>query len=231
MAIAVALLGKEDGDFLRPIGGIEKDWYRHICNLLLGNSREDFPVKDVAFLTYNYERSLEYYLTTAMKSSYNLGDERSAEKLRRKVPLVHLHGNLGPLPWQVGDSDHVPYGTHKGLLSLEEVRLAAESINIIYDDEIEKSAALKEAHSILRTAGKLVFLGFGYDPVNLERLKLSENIQSAIQIEGTAHRKTAKEIRGIRALLFASVGKGKCSSVNLRDYDNLTLLREINCFC
>ena len=58
----------------------------------------------VAFVTFNYEQSLEYFLFNAIKNSYGLNDDDTA-KLVNVTPVIHLHGQLG-LPYWEQTSDY-----------------------------------------------------------------------------------------------------------------------------
>lgn len=78
------------------------------------------------------------------------------------MAVVHVHGSLGPLNWQlrpVGLAS-VPYdsGTKPDV-----VKLAAENIKIIHESIADTPEFLRARKLILR-ATQVFFLGFGYHP-------------------------------------------------------------------
>jgi hypothetical protein len=42
--------------------GREGHWYELLTNCLIGRTLDTFPERDIAIVTFNYERSLDYYL-------------------------------------------------------------------------------------------------------------------------------------------------------------------------
>ena len=80
--------------------------------------------------------------------------------------IVHLHGALGTHPSQCDDPQ-----TNREYSSDTDIRIAAEGIRIVH--EVEPSdVQFQLAHRLLAEAQRVCFLGFGYSPTNLGRLKL-----------------------------------------------------------
>lgn len=77
------------------------DWYQYFCDKL-NTSFEEFDQNKISIITFNYDRSLEHSLFTALKNSYAKNDRDCASKLKN-IPIVHVYGQLGYLPWQ----DHI----------------------------------------------------------------------------------------------------------------------------
>lgn len=165
LAIAGALIPFEDERFLffNEIGN--RDWYEYLFGKLSA-SFESFGENKVSFLTFNYDRSLEFYLFTALKHSYGKNEEDCFKKLN-EIKIVHLHGQLGDLLLK---SNRVrPYAP---VLDLHNLQLASEKIKIIYED-IDNDLQFKEAFELMQSAEYICFLGFGYNEMNLKRLRLS----------------------------------------------------------
>lgn len=150
---------------------------------------DEFQNNALTVVTYNYDRSFEHFLFTAFKRSYGLSDETTA-RLLEHVPIIHLHGHLGLLPWQGGK--YLKYG--KSNLSRDtQIRLASENIRIIHEDmDIEKVSEFTRAHACTNEANRIVFLGFGYDKINLERLRMPES-QNRLAIHGSCYKLTRTE--------------------------------------
>ncbi len=169
------------------------NWYEYFFNKL--NARfEDFDKNRVSVLTFNYDRSLEHYLLTALRNSYGKTLEECAEKLK-SVPIVHLHGDLGDLPLQA--TGGVPYGGIE--LTSSVIRHSASRIQIIHEDVSDKPQ-FQQAHHLLRRAQMICFVGFGYDATNAQRLSKSERFSNK-QILGSAKDITEAEAQIIRSTM------------------------------
>ena len=165
LAIARALIPRECPDSLIETSRDSKSWYELLFNSL--NSKfEDFGNNNLAILTYNYDRSLEEYLFTSLKNAYDRTDEETASTLQQ-IPIIHLHGQLGYHPSQGND---IP-NTKSYSPTIENLRRHAEGIKIINEADPQEQDFAR-AHKLLERARFVCFLGFGYDPVNLQRLKL-----------------------------------------------------------
>lgn len=181
-ATACALLPCESEDQLFANGGA--GWYEYLFNKLNAGF-EEFDKNSLSVLTFNYDRSVEQYLITALTNAYGKNLEACVEKLRT-IPIVHLHGQLGDLP-PLGDRG-IEYGA---AISPEALTIASEGIQIIHED-ISHSPQFEQAHKLLRGADRVCFLGFGYDPTNLTRL-LSYGPTLQQSVSGSAMGFTGRE--------------------------------------
>jgi SIR2-like domain len=126
--------------------------------------------KKISFITFNYDRSLEFFLMTSLKNRFKKSQNEVAEKLK-KIPIVHLYGKLGPLPWEViTDNDY--YRNYEPLVLPHHLRKSSKSLKIIYDKLELDNPEFKQAKILLGAARKIYFLGFGYHKDNLDRLKI-----------------------------------------------------------
>lgn len=147
----------------------EGNWYDHLFGVLCDGTPFDEVDKNMlSVITFNYDRSFEQYLFIALKNSYNKSDKECAEKLN-KLPIVHVYGSLGELPWQSGTPDQsrsVPYDSEGTAVY---IRRGAENIKII--PEITRDTdEFVQARNLISKASRLLFLGFGYHPTNISRL-------------------------------------------------------------
>lgn len=190
-AIAMALLPYENQGALFDKDRRSENWYEYLYQKMSA-SRGEFGQNKVSFVTYNYDRSLEQFFFTALKNSYGLSDDGTSLEMSR-VPIVHLHGVLGNLPWQGGDS--LPYGPIP--MHHEHVRLAARLIRIVSEDVgVASDERFAQAHKLLAEARRIIFLGFGYHPLNLKRLNLNQ-VLGFVQEPGSGAMFT-REILGTR---------------------------------
>src|SRR5207245_416239 len=69
-------------------------WYAYLWDHLSDGSRDDFSTNCLKIITFNYDRSLEYFLREAIHVNYRMSLEE-AERLRQSViRIIHVYGAL-----------------------------------------------------------------------------------------------------------------------------------------
>jgi hypothetical protein len=161
------------------------DWYRYLFNLLSGpGAFENFARNKIAIITFNYDRSLEFYLLESLKNSFQKKAEER-EALFCKIPIIHVYGQLGSL---LG-SDPVPFtGT---LDEPRRVNFISRQIKIIHESE-DNTEEFVAAREYLNNAEVVCFLGFGYHERNVQRLLKGVDLKSK-RIYGTGYDITKAE--------------------------------------
>jgi hypothetical protein len=159
--IAARILHCESASDLYPTAD---HWYELLINKLDAGPFSDIEANKVTIVTFNYDKSLEQYLFTALCNRHKKSYEEVA-LLVSKLPIIHVYGDVGPLDWQ-SDTKGRKYGS--GLVP-DEVKKAAESINIIAEGR-DDSTALRHAREAIERAEKVFFLGFGFHADNMKRL-------------------------------------------------------------
>lgn len=177
LAIALGLIPCEEEHRLFDIHREEPGWYEYLFNKL-DAPFDKFDENKLSIITFNYDRSIEHYLFKALKSSYGKSDDECSKKLN-EIPIIHVHGQLGKLPWQ-GEPAR-PYSANYRTADL---KTASEQITVISED-IDTSPTFKRAFKLLRDAEKIFFFGFGYHDVNLRRLRIDKLEKK--EILGTAY--------------------------------------------
>jgi|KBSMisStandDraft_5_1062788.scaffolds.fasta_scaffold234320_2 hypothetical protein len=139
-------------------------WYQYFYNeLLRPKSPDELAKNPLSVITYNYDRSFEFYLYRALRAGFKLSPE-DALAHSRAIPVVHMHGSLGELPPDERGRPYAP--TVEGFVE------ASANLHIVSDD-IESSGVIeKKCRPVLQAADRIIFLGFGYDRTNLGRLPL-----------------------------------------------------------
>ncbi len=74
------------------------DWYS-ILYKSMHSTLDEFKNNKISFLTYNYDRSLDYFMYTSLINTHGAINERSIIETLKEIPIIHLHGTLGPLMW------------------------------------------------------------------------------------------------------------------------------------
>jgi len=198
LAITLTLIKheKESRSFAKNIRG--NSWYEYLWNKL-DAPFEDFDKNQLSIITFNYDRSIEHYLITAMTKLYRKSVKACSEKLN-KISIIHVHGKLGSLPWQEGEAKRRYSTQHNG-----DIVKVSKQIRVIAEKE-DSSREFNKAYKIMNSASKIYFLGFGYHPTNLRRLRVMEldkkrpprTFQGTSEAKGIAERKEITKNWGIK---------------------------------
>jgi hypothetical protein len=117
--------------------------------------------KDITFITFNYDRCIERYLSLAFRHILNLSPD-DAYDVAAQVEIVHVYGSLGDLPDKLGNGG-IPFGGDATF-----TRSAADSVRTF--TEGAEDGTLQRLASIIDESQDIIFLGFGFDRVNLSTL-------------------------------------------------------------
>lgn len=166
LAIAAVLIPKENAAKLRPR---EDHWYRQLFQNLVDRQ---FDGSKVTVISLNYDRSLEQYLFETLKADFSWSDD-DASRAVQQIDFIHLHGQLGFLPWWNKDVKG-SRRAYAATLSPEVLKGAANDIVIVSEFDEKNFPFMMRVQSALNSADVVGFLGFGYHRDVLERLKLTE---------------------------------------------------------
>lgn len=184
--ISMVLISKEAEQY---IDNAESDWYQYLLNEMEAPVHE-FLQNNITILTFNYDRSLEFYFFNSLKNSYGLSDDETVTLLQ-SIPIIHLHGTLGNLPFITNASSRL----YNQVRSIEAIKICSVNIKIIYENEIELER-FKFAREHMEDADIVCFLGFGYNPTNLERLGVKEVLRGKA-VYGSTYGLTGSEVKRI----------------------------------
>ena len=188
-AIAKCLIEKESTEQLTDD---KNNWYHYFwskihndINVLIDGS--------ISFITFNYDVSLEYFLVNAIKYSHHgyfttKEHDDQIYEFMRKIPLIHVYGKTGILPWEKETKFNVRLHEDKSNRKIWE---ASQQIHLISDEREAKDVLIK-AHEFLRLTDIICFLGFGFDSINISKLNLSSVIEDVrkkykLELFGTAY--------------------------------------------
>jgi hypothetical protein len=160
-------------------------WYKLLANHLIGTKLDSFPQRDIAVITFNYERSLEQYLLDCLTARF---EERPSEAEIRaallRLPIIHIYGRMGYLPGFATNGE--PERAYERILTREQMDAAVAGMHLLRELRGDPGRGDREAaRECLRTAtGKVIFLGFAYAHENLEALDL-RNTRGGKTVYGT----------------------------------------------
>lgn len=168
LAIAAVLLACERVSKKTIFPSTTQDWYDYLWNRIAAASNWDqLDFTKLSVVTFNYDRSLETFLLEAVRASYGVTAQQAISKLQT-LKIIHVYGDLGS-PWP-DDDRYAEFGT---TLDDEMVLKAAQSIAVIPEAR-DGDPKFLEAQTVLGCAEKICFLGFGFDLLNLRRLRANE---------------------------------------------------------
>jgi len=205
----------------------EQDWYTYLFERMTEQftNPHDYnriSKNDISFITFNYDRSLEYFLYDSIINSFTkIPRTRPPSDEFFPFKVHHVYGKLAELPWQ-NNQYSLEY---KPKLSLPIFNTIYENIRVIYDRTDNNIKHLKEEIS---KAKKIFFLGFGFAKENLDVLSIPELLTGKQQIYGTAFGMTDKERAGIRKTFMKNVKIKDTRMINpvIQDTNCYKLLRE-----
>jgi len=151
MCIAYHLLQKE-AECLKD-DKLTGDWYQHFWSKIypFDPGRYSF-----SFYTFNYDRSLRYFLHGASQKMSETSEKHI--KTLKSIPIYHLHGDLGM----------ANFGEIEAASTFSGLRNISENLKIIF--EVDDMTVFKQLQEEMKYAENIVFLGFGYHPDNMKRM-------------------------------------------------------------
>jgi len=215
--ISLKLINYENEDSLFNTDS-KDNWYEYIYGKL--NSKyDDFDKNNVSFITFNYDRSLEHYLLTCIKYSYDKSEKEAADTLQF-IPIIHLYGTLGHLPALGNDKNNRPFNQ---VSTSKEIETCIDNIKIIHEGvDLEKDKEFNKAYKLITDARMICFLGFGYDEINLSRLKLQEILSTQQLLFGSTFGLTPAEIDTKKFLIESNKSRNmsadETGDLKCRDY-------------
>ena len=153
-------------------GGIvhRDNWYEYLWAQLSlsinGSNLAEFSRTRLTVVTFNYDLSLEHYLFTAAKHSYDLADDE-ATKLLEPIKFIHLYGQLSGNPFSRNFCYEFKFQNDFRLISKD-----AALIQVIDEQRELELSNFPKASDALTKAQRICFLGFGFDETNVRRLGL-----------------------------------------------------------
>ncbi len=188
---------------------IDDDWYAYLFNTLTFGIRDLDAVANlpVSFITFNYDRSLEYFLHHYLPS--NFPRQKGVEDVIKALDIHHVYGHLEPLEFEDKPGGRAYSAT---TINSTTVKKAAEGIRVLHQggEHEDTKKVLQLAADRMAKADAILFLGFGYHPENMARLQVpfdrlggrtkDSPVKQIQQIWGTIFNMTDSESQGIKVM-------------------------------
>jgi hypothetical protein len=122
----------------------------------------------------------------------------------KKIPIIHLHGYLGPLPEFGPKEEIVAFGPplNDEVYFADCIDRAAPRIVVVHEAQAETND-FDRARKLLQSVNQVVMLGFGYGERNLSRLDIK---RWPVTLYGTTFGLTDSEINHAITMPFREAG-------------------------
>ncbi|MET3925251.1 hypothetical protein [Devosia sp. 2618] len=219
-----AIYFKEVSDVPAMLGRVTSTHYHGLFQLLtegLRKSNVEDIFENVSFISFNYDRSLEWYLQHAIQNFFSLDDSRTKEVMSR-LQVIHPYGTIGSLPAVARQNNAVRFGISgrddyvdlaKGIRTFTE-QISDEALSLAIDIEV-------------KSAVRMVFLGFGYHDINMQTLATTGKTNLR-QVIGTAYGFSESDIDTIKSSVVASFSS-VASNPTFYSSERVSLRSDLKC--
>ncbi len=133
-----------------------KIWYRHIRNLIINSGKDDDEIKkqiqNLTIISFNYDRSLDYYLRTRLKQDYY-------DEIKKKI--FYPYGKLAEKEWDLND-----YGSFE-----------RDGFNPYNEDELNKIRRLGQGLRVIGELDEEVIIQEELDKETKKKLKNFQEVK------------------------------------------------------
>jgi hypothetical protein len=129
-------------------------------------------LSNVKFVSFNYDRCLEQYLTSSLAVRFNI-TTKVAQNLLTDSPVLHAYGAIDPLANEYGS-----VGSEFGAEDGYDLRVKWKNIKTFSEEIDAKDEQLLKIRNAILEADRLVFLGFAFHQPNMKLLDPSVRIKA-----------------------------------------------------
>ena len=135
------------------------DWIQHLLSRIDQQDNWKEILKQTVFLTFNYDRVLEYCIFLYLTSDKQCADA-DAHAFIKEMQIFHVNGFIGPL-------EKIPFGAVENGKYQE----IAKRMETVWEKRRNRDESEKERYQgFLKNAERVYFMGFSYIPDNLESI-------------------------------------------------------------
>jgi len=198
-----------------------QDWYRAFIQNIFGKIRtyDEFInyCKNLTVVTFNYDRSFEYYLLKQMDAVFTEMSSREFQNKQLPIEVIHVYGSLGDFNQLEYRTIMVPSKGYSGFY------------NLIGD--MNRTDQTEKIYTKILDSDQLFFLGFSYLKDNMEALGLNDKHKFHWELRDNP--KGGKiNIKEIRAKVFGTAlgfSDEKIDILNSEYFFGNAILKPIDC--
>ncbi|MDP3549816.1 MAG: hypothetical protein Q8R81_05420 [Novosphingobium sp.] len=168
-------------------GKVAEHWIYQLGQLITSGvprSRIGQTLEQITVINFNYDRSVEHFLPYALMMAYGIELKEAQEVIADKLDVIHPHGMIGRLPWQKGEAPQAEWGAEQPW----NLHAIAVQLKSLAERSVDRNA-VRDLRLAVASAKRLVFLGFGFQPQNVDLLfenSLSHNPEVLVSTYGTS---------------------------------------------
>ncbi|HQS69997.1 MULTISPECIES: hypothetical protein [unclassified Novosphingobium] len=208
-------------------GKVAEHWIYQLGQLITSGvprSKIGETLERLTIINFNYDRSVEHFLPYALVMAYGIDLKEAREVIADKLDVVHPHGMIGRLPWQKGEAAQAEWGVEQPW----NIHTIATQLSSLTERRADRNA-VRDIRLAVASAQRIVFLGFGFQPQNVDLLfenSLSHNPDVLISTHGVSPGNAAtialmmRRLAGLESDHQLMLSPGKAWEV-LRDYSLL----------
>ena len=142
------------------------DWIQHLLSRIDQQDNWEEILKQTVFLTFNYDRVLEYSIFLYLTSDKQYADA-DAHAFINEMQIHHVNGFIGSL-------EEIPFGAVENGKYQE----IAKRMETVWEKRQNRDESEKEKYQgFLKNAERVYFLGFSYIPDNLESIGIPRDAE------------------------------------------------------
>jgi hypothetical protein len=214
---------RDPGDL--PLRGNE-NWLYQLGRMLVagvprGKAEQCFD--NLSVINFNYDRSLQHYLPWVLQMAFGMTLSEARQLVAAKLKIIYPIGSVGRLPWELGESPGVDWGIE------EPANLDALVNQVLTITEMRNRPKMAE-NILAEVAGakRIVFLGFGFDPLHTDVLiddVLGQDPDLLVSLTGIAEAPRGAVLRTLARLTGVEE-----SLISMQDVRAFQLLRDYSLF-
>jgi hypothetical protein len=150
-----------------PVQGAD-NWLFQLAQLVtsgVSKSRVAQCFDDLTIISFNYDRSIEHFMPHALVMAYGMELGEAQKLVGSKLRVIHPYGSIGRLPWQAGDTPDLEWGTEQPW-NIHNLAVGIRTASEVQRDQ----NTLRTIRAAVSGAKRIVFLGFGFQPQNVDLL-------------------------------------------------------------
>jgi len=231
LGIVRAILGEEQNSILYPSGRrqsidftrLNDSWFVKLLKMAsraVPKEQVDNLFSNVAFVNFNYDRCLEFFLWRGLQQLYGI-DARHATEVVSRLRIFHPYGSVGPLK-----VDSTESGIEFGATDVDWFE-AATRIKT-YSEKVDEGEDLASIREEIAKARLIIFLGIHFHEQNIELITPTTKM-TAENIFGTALGFSDEDRSVVEDQLQVFLAKMYSEGVFLGSEDGPIRLRDLTC--
>lgn len=150
-----------------------EDWLGHLLGKVIANKQKSFEDSKLNFITFNYDRVLQFRLLKCIESRFGLGSAAAAN-IVKKFMIHHVYGTLGDLP-EMHSNIRTSLPMQKTSIIPHHCKVASTGIKVMHEERADVLSDTKlddPTKDYIYLSKRVFILGFGFDGDNMKTLDI-----------------------------------------------------------